>query len=377
MVKKVQPRNTKAEILEAYKELESAYKELDAKQKSLATPPATTGATKTAAAPPSNPSKVSKKEMEMTQTKEAQFLPKDGNAQASMKEVIDALGQLGEKFNTALSQLSTHLLVEAASLKDVRTNVEAESSRLATLYSLTIEEDTLSNLLKQYGDEASQYQDTLKQKREDSEKTWLEKNQAWQTEKEETDQHWQEQEKLDSTAKNREDTEYHYDLTLKRGMSDEEYAQQLKEEQQALQALDESHRKLWEEREKGLAERETQFEEFKSKVERFPKELEMAIKKAKEEGTNIARYQAKIKADLLGKEFAGDEEVSQLKIRALEEQVANQVSQIDKFSKQLEAALKQAQELAVKAIEGTSSHGSFQALKEIALEQAKSQPKAK
>ena len=48
-----------------------------------------------------------------------------------------------------------------------------------------------------------------------------------------------------------------------------------------------------------------------------------------------------------------------------------------KLSLQLEAALKQAQELAVKAIEGTSSHGSFEALKEIALEQAKNQPKAK
>lgn len=377
MVKKVHSRNTKAEILEAYKELESAYKELEVKQTNLAIPLATTGATEATIALTAPPSKVSNKEMEMTQTKEAQFSPKEGNVHASMKEVINALGQLGEKFNTALSQLSTNLLVEASSLKEVRTNVEAESSRLATLYNLTIEEDTLSKLLKQYTDTAEQCQDTLKQKHEDSEKTWLEKNQAWQTEKEETDQRWQEQTKLDSKTQNREDTEYHYDLTLKRGMSDEEYAQQQKEQQQALQVLEESHRKLWEEREKALSEREKQFEEFKSKVERFPKELETAIKKAKEEGAGIAHHQAKVKADFAGREFAGEEEVFQLKIRALEEQVANQTSQIDKLSKQLEAALKQAQELAVKAIEGASSHGSFQALKEIALEQAKNQPKAK
>ena len=148
-------------------------------------------------------------------------------------------------------------------------------------------------------------------------------------------------------------------------------------QQQTITELEEKRQQEWQEREKALAEREKQFKEVKEKVERFPKDLEAAIKKAKEEGAGIARSQAKIKIDLVAKEFAGEEEVYQLKVHALEEEVAIQTAQIDKLAQQVESALKQAQELAVKAIEGSSSYISFQALKEIALEQAKNQPKAK
>ncbi|RKZ62138.1 MAG: hypothetical protein DRR08_06935 [Candidatus Parabeggiatoa sp. nov. 2] len=374
MAKKITPRNTKAEILDAYKELEAAYQELEKNATVIASPhKPEAAAVKTPEAPPWFTSP----KTETTKTPKRQPLPKDGNAHAPMEEVIQLLGQLGEKFNTALSQLSTNLLVEASGLKDVRTTVEAENNHLETLYALEIKEETLSDLLKQYTETAEQYVETLKQKREESEKAWFEKNQAWLTKKEETEQRLQEQESADNKTQQREGSEYRYNLTLKRGISDEEYSHQQQQQLQTSQELEESHRKAWEEGEKALAEREKQFEEHKTKVERFPKDLEAAIKKAKDEGTGIARHQAKIKADFAAKEFAGDQEVYQLKISSLEEQVANQTSQIDKLSKQLEAALKQAQELAVKAIEGASSHSSFKALKEIALEQAKNQPKAK
>jgi len=379
MVKKVSTRNTKAEIFNAYQELEAAYNELEKKAAEVAK----------ATSPPSMPEadaavktlellpelKVPK--TEITKRPKLQPLSKDGNAHAPMEEIINHLRQLGEKFNTALSQLSTNLLVEASRLKEVSTTVEEESTHLGALYGIEIKENSLSDLLKQYTDTAEQYQETLKQKGEEVEKAWLSKKQAWQTEKEETEQRLQKQQTTDSKNQNREGTEYGYDLTLKRELSEEEYSHQQKQNKQALEELEKTHRKEWQEREKALAEREKQFEEHQTKVDNFSKELETAIKKAKDEGTGIAHHQAKIKADLVAKEFAGEEEVSKLQIRVLEEQVANQTKQIDKLSEQLEAALKQAQELAVKAIEGASSQTSFQALKDIALEQAKNQTKAK
>jgi hypothetical protein len=47
------------------------------------------------------------------------------------------------------------------------------------------------------------------------------------------------------------------------------------------------------------------------------------------------------------------------------------------LSQQLDSALKQVQDLAVKAIEGASNRNSFEAMKEVALEQAKNQAKNK
>ncbi len=367
MTKRINSKNTKAEILSAYKELEAAYKELEAQKASqvVTSPVIPEVGVKTSESPP--PSKGSKNILKGPDSPQA----------ALMEDVIKALGQISEQFNMALSQFSTHLLVEASSLKENRITVETESNRLKNLYDLEIEEETLSQLLTQYTQTTEQYRESLKQKREEAEKMVLEKNQAWQTEKEETRQQLQEQESSDKKTQKREENEYYYDLSLKRDLTDEDYNQQKKQQQQILDEVEETQRKAWDKREKGLAEHEKQFQEYKTKVERFPKELEIALKKAKEEGAGIARHQAKIKSDLTAKEFAGEEDVYQLKIKALENQIADQTTQIDKLSKQLEVALKQAQELAVKAIEGSSSHSSFQALKEIALEQAKNQPKAK
>jgi DNA repair exonuclease SbcCD ATPase subunit len=373
MPKKVHSRSTKAEILEAYKELEIAYQELEAKKGSS---PPVAAATKTPETAPAK-SLSSTKETSRPQTSLALSLPKEGNAHALMEEVINGLGKMGEKFNTALSQLSSNLLVEASRLKTDRTTVDTESNRLATLYNLKIEENTLTALLKEYSETAEQYIETSKQKREELEKAWWDKNQAWETEIEETTSQLQELENALQKNQKREENEYRYDLTLKRNLNDEDYTQEQQTQQQVIDELQETRHKTWEEREKALAEREKQFEENKTKVERFPKELESAIKKAKEEGIGIGHKQAKIKADLAAKEFSGEEEVYQLKIRELEEQVANQGAQLEKLSKQLESALKQAQELAVKAIEGASNKNSYNALKDIALEQAKNLPKSK
>ncbi len=356
--KRVNSKNTKAEILNAYKELEKEYQELQATKSAsqVITPPVV----KTT--PPKTTVAAAKTEV---------------NAQAPMDEVITTFGQMGEKFNMALSHLSTNMLVEAAALKDVRTTVEAENARLKNLYQLEIEDDSLGILVKKYIDTAEQTQETLKQKREDADKRWLEKTQAWVTETEETLLRLQEQSNLEKKTQNREDTEYRYDLTLKRNLSKEEEAAQKKQQQLGLDELEEIRRKAWGEREKTLAEREKEFEESKTKVEGFSKELEQVVKKAKEVGIGIARQQAKIKADLAAQEFSSEEYVFQLKIGSLEEQVAHQKGQVDKLSKQLENALKQAQELAIKAIEGGSNQSSFDALKEIALEQAKGNSKTK
>jgi CRISPR/Cas system-associated endonuclease Cas1 len=105
--------------------------------------------------------------------------------------------------------------------------------------------------------------------------------------------------------------------------------------------------------------------------------LEAAIKKAKEEGKGIAHHQAKIKADLYAKDMEVQKRLHEQKIQSLEETIRNQEARIQSLSKQLDFALKQVQDLAVKAIEGASNASSFQSLKEITLEQAKTLQKTK
>lgn len=362
-LKKINTKTTRKDILQAYEELNVLYQTL---QKELAKKTPSTPTVKPVETP-----------VQIPQIPSSTTTNKNQEAQGKMEMVIATLNALGEQFNTALSQLSTYLLVEATHLKAVCSQVDQESQRLAILYDLTIEENTLGQLLEQYTHTKKEYAEALKQQQETLENTFTEKHQAWQQEKEEIEQQLQEQQTTARKNQGREKTEYQYTVQLQRDMSKETYVQESKQQQEALKALAETHRKAWEEREKALSEREQQFKEFKEKAEQLPKELETAMKKAKEEGGGIARHQAKIKADLLAKETTGEEEIFRLKINSLNSEVTKQAEQIDKLSAQLEIAFKQTQELAVKAIEGASSHTSFQALKEIALEQAKNQPKTK
>ena len=351
MTTKVSIRNTKTEIIEAYQSLEAAYKDLEKKnipKNNITTSPK---------APPQKLSIAAEP--------------------VAMTTVIQSLGQLSKQFNTALSQLSSNLLIEASQLTEISTKVETENCHLETLYDLKITDETLNEILNKYTVNAEQYQQTMQQQRETSEKAWTEKNQTWQTEIEATKQRLQKQEAAYHKHQQRNEQEYKYDLSLQRDTSDDKYNQQQQQLQQVVAEIEEKRQQAWKERETALAERERQFKEYQTKVEGFPKDLEAAIKKAKEQGTGIARNQTKIKADLSAKEFTGEEQIYQLQIQALETQVAEQTTQLNKLSKQLEATQKQAQELAVKAIEGASSQTSFHALKEIALEQAKNHPKAK
>jgi CRISPR/Cas system-associated endonuclease Cas1 len=85
----------------------------------------------------------------------------------------------------------------------------------------------------------------------------------------------------------------------------------------------------------------------------------------------------KIKSDLYAKEVEGQKRFYEGRIESLEDTISNQSERLTSLSKQLESALKQVQDLAVKAIEGSANANSYQTLKEITLEQAKSQAKTK
>ncbi|MEL6930654.1 MAG: hypothetical protein AAFO95_18760, partial [Cyanobacteria bacterium J06600_6] len=76
-------------------------------------------------------------------------------------------------------------------------------------------------------------------------------------------------------------------------------------------------------------------------------------------------------------EIAGEQQNYQLQIESLEQTIRHQATRISKLSQQLDGSLQQVQNLAVKAIEGTSNRNSFEAVKAIAIEQAKTPQKGK
>jgi hypothetical protein len=236
---------------------------------------------------------------------------------------------------------------------------------------------TLEQLIQEYMKKSDEFTVEAEQDQETFGQEMTEKKNAWQKEQAEHARFIKERDESTKKKEQREAAEYKYDLELRRKLDIDRYEQEQEQLKKALENFEASKKKEWAERERRITEQEIEFETLQTGVEKFPKELEAAVKKARDEGAKMAQRQTKVKVELRAKEAEGERRVYELKIQSLDEVIKKQLAQIKALSTQLDAAVKQAQELAMKAIEGSSSAGSLQAVKEIALEQAKTVQKAK
>ena len=359
MASKPNSKNTKAEILESYEELWQERKDLETKLKQLQKEVKNTSASQNG-----QPSVTVSKKL--------------STASDKMTATMDCLVELHVGFGGAVSELSEKLTTEAAKLQDLRQAVAEETQQLEALYDLDeIEENTLDDLIETYEENSKAFEAELSQQREACEQEIQDLRQVWQKEQAEHQQAIKERNDDYEKSRKRDEQEYKYDLELRRNLDQDTYEQQQKTLYKELEEAHQAQQKQWEEREKAIAQQEKTFDELKSKVDAFDQEKEAAVKKAKEQGKAIATNQVKVKADLQQLEIDGHKRFYDLRIQSLQETIESQQARIQTLSKQLDAALKQVQDLAVKAIEGTSNSNSYQALKEIALEQAKGQTKTK
>jgi hypothetical protein len=358
MAERLTSKSTKTEILQAYEELLKEKEQLETKVEQVI------------------------KEKQAAGTGGGKIIEKGRAAEhpaapSTIDGIIQTLSVLRPGFGDAVSELSAKLIAEASKLAELRRNVEEEMAQLESLHGLQVTDETLDQLLQEYIEKSNTFETGAKQRQEAFEQEMAEQRKVWQKEQEEHARFVKERNETTKKAEQREAAEYTYDLELRRKLDNDAYEQQQDQLKRALEDFEEAKKKEWAEREKHIAEQEKEFAELKAKVEKFPKELETAVKKAKEEGTTMARRQTKVKTDLRAKEIEGERRIYELKITSLEDVINKQLQQINSLSAQLAAAVKQVQDLAMKAIEGASSTGSLQAVKEIALEQAKNVQKAK
>ena len=130
-------------------------------------------------------------------------------------------------------------------------------------------------------------------------------------------------------------------------------------------------------REKAVAEREQELTELRNRVNAFPKEMEAAVNKSVKEITERLKGEAGGREELLRKEFDGERNVLNTRIDSAEKTVKEQGDQIAKLSLQMEKAYQKVQDIAVKAIEGSSNAKSLANLQQLLNEQMRKQPQEK
>lgn len=362
MAARVTAKSTKAEIIEAFEELKKEKTALETQLKKL--------------------EKEKKSEPEPTTSKVTE---KEGDrkimnitTQNTINQTIQILEKLQVGFGSAVSNLSEQLITEATALEELQFDVSEELQELEELHEIElVEENTIDVLTQEYEESAKAFEEEIGQQRETLEQQIQTLKKTWQKEQETHLSQVKERNENHQKLRQRDEEEYWYNLELERDFREEEYQQNKKNLYKELEEARQAQEKLWKQREETIAEKEKQYTEAKQKVEDFEKELEQKIKQAKEEGKGIGTYQAKVRTDLRAKEIEGEKRNYELRIESLAQTIGTQQTRIQNLTQQLDTALKQVQDLAVKAIEGSSNRNSFEAMKEIALEQAKNQPKNK
>lgn len=365
MAKKITSKSTKAQIMEAFEELEQENSSLETQIKQL-------NKEKQAAAK-STISAI--KENNLAEVKST--MNNGQKAQQKIDRTIESLQLLQLGFGGAVSDLSEQLTAEASKLQELEELVGKEVEELQDLHDLEVSEDSLDTLIETYKDRAKAFAEEKSDRQETLEQQIQELKKAWEKEQETHQREMKERNENRQKQRQRDAEEYRYNLELDRGLDREEYEQTKNGLYKELEETRQAQEKEWAERELAIADREKQYAEAKAKVEAHPQQLETNIKNGKDNGRNIGNYQAKVAADLRGKEVEGLQRSYQLQIGALEVSIKEREERIEVLTKQLESALKQVQDLAVKAIEDSSNAKSFQALREITVEQVKNLQKGK
>ncbi|MGB3509735.1 MAG: hypothetical protein WBA93_10910 [Microcoleaceae cyanobacterium] len=292
-------------------------------------------------------SKVATKEEEAEKEKGKQIL--ENAASYTTDSIVKGLADLQLDFGSIINQLSEKLNTESGKLEEVKRAIEIESQHLQELQKIRVVADTLHILTQEHQEKLNFLEHDFTEDREALAKDMTTKRKAWQQEQQEYDITVREENQLLIKQRQQEAADYQYKLEHQRQIETDEYEEMKRKLERSLAYLNQEKEKEWQERESYLAENQAEFEKNRKKVAGFEEELKKAYIKAKEEAIQEANREAKVKEDLFAKEWEGLKNGYELKVQSLEEVIQRQTEQVSDISTQLKAAMKQAQDLAMRA----------------------------
>ncbi|MEY3867993.1 MAG: hypothetical protein ACRCT1_02620 [Microcoleaceae cyanobacterium] len=292
-------------------------------------------------------SKVETKEEEAEKAKNKELL--EVASTYTIDTIVKGLADLQLDFGTIINGLSDKLNTESSKLDELRKAIAIETEHRQELQQIRIVADALHILTQEHQEKLHTLEENATQQREMIAKDTLEKRKAWQKEQADFETALQEENTLITNTRQKEEADYQYTLERQRKIEVDNYEEAKRKLERELQESTREKEKNWVDREKFLTDHQAEFEENQKKAETFEEELKQAYTKAKEEAIQEVTREAKVKADLFEKEWESSKQGYELRVQSLEQTIEKQSQQIAEISAQLQATMKQAQDLAMKA----------------------------
>lgn len=278
----------------------------------------------------------------------------------SVETVVGEVSNLGLSVSKSLATLSDQLVQEVNRLAAVREAVALEKSELERLHKIDIAATALDQLVQDHERQKQQLEAEIAEQRA-----------AWEEELRQTERERKEQDELLRKQRQREADDFEYRKTLERKKAQDKYEEETKLQERANKEKQEALEKSWREREAALKASEEELKTLRKEAADFPARIQRESEKAVADAVRATEQRFEQRILLIGKDSESEKRVAELRVKALEENLARQSAQMAALEKQLEEAKRQVQEIAVKAIEGASGARALSHINEIAMEQAK------
>ncbi|MBD2165934.1 hypothetical protein H6G04_16175 [Calothrix membranacea FACHB-236] len=273
----------------------------------------------------------------------------------TVDSIVKGLADLQLEFGSIVIALSEKLAKENSKLDELNRGIEIANLQLKDLRQIRIVADALDILTQEHQERLRVLEQEITSKREALEKEITIRRKEWQKDQSEYEEALEVYNDLLAKQRGTETEEYQYKLETNRKLTTDAYEEKKRKLEREIQESTQQKEKNWAEREKILTERQALFTEYQQKVAAFPNELEEAVKKAREEAIKDTSQKAKVEADLFEKDWESSKQSYELKIQSLEETIKKQAEQIEGISAQLQTALKQAQDLAMRAFDSSNN----------------------
>jgi hypothetical protein len=294
-------------------------------------------------------SKVATKEEEAQLAKNKEIVTKA--ATYTVDTIVKGMADLQLEFGSIITGLSDRLTLEVEKLTEVKQSIDIETQHRADLQQVRVVADALHIITQEHQQSLKTIEQQLADDREHLEKERVNLRKQW----ERTDREYTEQQlelaTIVAKERQKEQDEVQYKIVRDRQLQTDAYTETKRKQEQEIQDRDREQQKQWKEREKFLKDNQKLAEENLAKVAAFPAELEEAVKKAREEAIKETSSDAKVKADLVEKEWEGSKQGYEMKLQSLERVIERQNEQIIAITEQLQTVMNQAQSLAMKAFE--------------------------
>ena len=285
----------------------------------------------------------------------------------SSEGVVKGINNLKFDISKRLTEVSDKLEEEVNKLNGIRKAITIKEEELKELYEIEKSAGTLAALIEAQNRKRQEFEDEMGAMKETLMKEVEDTRSKWEKEKEQHEAEIKEQLAAEKKKREREKEEFQYAFEREQQLFRDEFEDKKKKLEREIEIKRERMERKLRERERVISEKEGEIAELQKQVSAFPRELEAAVNKAVKEATERVIKETTAKEQLLRKEFEGERKVFISRIEALEKTVDAQAEQVAKLSAQLEKSYQKVEDIAVKAIEGSSNLKSLSNLQQMMM----------